>query len=46
MESERETQGSFSPKLDPSVGSEEQRGGSSRVDSLGTETLLSEQTKL
>lgn len=41
MESERETQGSLSPKLNPSVGSEGQRGGSSRVESLGPEALLS-----
>lgn len=41
MGSERETQGSLSPKLDPTAGSEGQRGGSSRVESLGTEALLS-----
>lgn len=41
MESEREAQGSLSPKLDPTAGREGQRGGSSRVESLGTEALLS-----
>lgn len=38
---ESETQGSLSPKLNPSVGSEGQRGSNSRVESLGPETLLS-----
>lgn len=41
MESKREAQGSISPKFNLSVGSEGQRGGSSRVESLGTEAVLS-----